>query len=69
MKKTTTKNLEARFDQGEDVLDFFATKKVRWGGVRAGAGRKASGRVQYITRLSPTLIRAIKVRAKKEHRK
>lgn len=69
MKKTTTKNLEARFDRGEDVLDLFETKNARWGGVRAGAGRKASGRVQYITRLSPALIRAIKGRAKSEHRK
>jgi len=69
MKKTTNRNLEARFDQGEDVLDFFATKQARWGGARAGAGRKVSGRVQYITRLSPALIRAIKGRAKVEHRK
>ena len=69
MKKTNANNLEARFDQGEDVLDFFDTKKARWGGARAGAGRKATGRVQYITRLSPNLIRAIKGRAKIEHRK
>lgn len=68
MKKTTTKNLEARFERGEDVLDFFDTKKPRWGGSRAGAGRKASGRVQYVTRLSPALIRAIKGRARREHR-
>jgi hypothetical protein len=68
MKKTTPKNLEARFDQGDDVLDFFDTKKPKWGGVRSGAGRKASGRVQYVTRLSPRLIRAIKGRAKREHR-
>ncbi len=69
MKKTTAKNLETRFNEGEDILDFFETKKVQWGGARAGAGRKTSGRVQYITRLSPDLIRAIKGRAKSEHLK
>jgi hypothetical protein len=68
-KKTTTQNLEAKFDQGADVLDFFEATKARWGGARAGAGRKSSGRIQYITRLSPSLIRAIKGRAKREHRK
>jgi len=69
MKKTTAENLETRFEQGEDVLDFFEPKKTRWGGVRAGAGRKPSGRVPYVTRLSPDLIRAIKGRAKRENRK
>ena len=68
-KKTTTQNLEAKFDQGADVLDFFEVTKPRWGGDRVGAGRKSSGRIQYITRLSPSLIRAIKGRAKREHRK
>jgi len=69
MKKTTAKNLETRFDQGKDVLDFFDSSQTRWGGARVGAGRKASGRIQYVTRLSPDLIRAIKGRAKSEHRK
>lgn len=69
MKKTNIDNLETRFDQGEDILHLFDTKKARWGGAREGAGRKSSGRVQYITRLSPNLIRAIKGRAKSEHRK
>lgn len=35
------------------------------GGTRAGAGRKPSGRVQYVTRLRPTLIKRIKLMAKK----
>jgi len=69
MKKTNANNLETRFDQGEDILDFFDSNKAQWGGVRTGAGRKASGRVQYVTRLSPNLILAIKGRAKMEHRK
>ena len=55
--KTNAKNLEARFDAGEEVLDYFDTAHVtRWGGARRGAGRKPSGRKQYITRLSPELI-------------
>ena len=68
MKKTTTKNLEARFDAGEDILDHFDTQTARWGGTRKGAGRKVSGRVQYVTRLRPELVQAIKARAQSEHR-
>lgn len=68
MKKTTAKNLETRFDAGEDVLDHFDTQSARWGGARKGAGRKASGRVQYVTRLRPELVHAIKERARREHR-
>lgn len=67
-KKTTAENLEARFDAGEDVLDYFDLKNARWGGARSGAGRKASGRVQYVTRLEPLLVRKIKALAKKEKR-
>jgi len=67
--KTNAKNLEARFDAGEEVLDYFDTAHVtRWGGARRGAGRKPSGRKQYITRLSPELIKAIKARARLEKR-
>ncbi len=67
MMKTNKKNLEARFDSGSDVLDYFDTEKVRvWGGARKGAGRKKSGRTQYVTRLSPALIRTIKARARKQ---
>ena len=67
--KTNAKNLEARFDAGEDVLDYFDTAKVtRWGGARRRAGRKPSGRKQYVTRLSPALIAALKARARREKR-
>jgi len=66
--KTTTENLESRFDTGEDVLDYFDMKKAKWGGARSGAGRKSGGRVQYTTRLSSTIIRAIKSRARKQKR-
>lgn len=68
MKKTTSDNLESRFDAGENVLDYFDLKTARWGGSRTGAGRKPSGRKQYTTRLSPSLIKALKARAKKENR-
>lgn len=36
------------------------------GGVRPGAGRPPSGRVQYVTRLKPTTISWIKAEAKRE---
>ncbi|MFH1066849.1 MAG: hypothetical protein V1746_02985 [bacterium] len=35
------------------------------GGARCGAGRKPAGRIQYVTRLRPTLIRHIKTAARK----
>ena len=41
-----------------------ATKEAR-GGARKGAGRKASGRVQYVTRLRPETIASIKADALK----
>jgi len=41
---------------------------IHRGGARAGAGRKPVGRMQYTTRLSPTLIKAIKARARREKR-
>lgn len=68
MKKTTAKNLETRFDAGEEILDYFDPGKARWGGARQGAGRKAGGRTQYVTRLSPAVIAAIKTRAQREGR-
>lgn len=68
-KNTTAENLETRFDAGEDVLDYFDLKNARWGGARSGAGRKTSGRVQYVTRLSPSVISAIKARAAREKKK
>ncbi len=39
--ETTAKNLEARFDAGENILEHFdAGSLTRWGGARCGAGRK-----------------------------
>jgi hypothetical protein len=58
--KTTRDNLEERFEAGESVLDYFDTSKPQWGGARSNAGRKVSGRVQYVTRLSPALIKRVK---------
>ncbi len=57
-----------RVGAGEGVLDYFDLKNARWGGARAGSGRKTSGRVQYVTRLEPSLVQRIKARAKKEKR-
>ena len=42
--------------------------QVQRGGVRRGAGRKPSGRVQYITRLEPVVIDIIKRRAVRENK-
>jgi len=39
---------------------------IHRGGARVGAGRKPAGRMQYTTRLSPILIKAIKARARRE---
>ena len=67
--KTTAKNLEARFDAGENILDYFdAGSAARWGGARRGAGRKPGERKQYVTRLTPELIKALKERARREKR-
>lgn len=69
MMKTTARNLEARFDAGENILDYFdAGSASRWGGARRGAGRKRGERKQYVTRLSPAIIRALKERAQRENR-
>ena len=45
--KTTAANLEARFDAGKDVSDYFDfSRPVVWGGARRGAGRKKLGKVR-----------------------
>ncbi len=68
-KKTTAENLEARFDAGEDVLDYFDLQNAQWGGAREGAGRKPmsakSRRVQISTSVSPETARRLRARAKK----
>lgn len=67
--KTTANNLESRFDDGENILDYFdAGKATQWGGPRRGAGRKKGERKQYVTRLTPETIQAIKARAQLENR-
>jgi len=37
-----------------------------WGGARAGAGRKASGRQPVLLRLTPKTIRALRAAARKQ---
>jgi hypothetical protein len=58
-RNTTTANLEARFDGGRDVLDFFdAARKVNThGGARPGAGRKPAGKLRKTVKISPAAVR------------
>ena len=58
---TTSHNLEARFDAGEDVLDYFdASKAVATrGGARIGAGRPALGKLRKTVKLSPQAVRRL----------
>ena len=66
--KTTAANLEARFDAGKDVSDYFDfSRPVVWGGARRGAGRKKLGKVRKQVMLSPRVadkIRRLAVRRK-----
>lgn len=66
--KTTAANLEARFDAGKDVSDYFdLSRPVVWGGARRGAGRKKSGKVRHQVMLSSRVaekIRRIAIRRK-----
>jgi hypothetical protein len=39
-EKTTAKNLEEKFDRGEDVLDYFDVRKARVIGPSSGSGTK-----------------------------
>jgi hypothetical protein len=65
---TTARNLEARFDTGEEVLDYFNTRTAHhpnWGGTRPGAGRKPKGNVRLQVLVPPavrTRIRQIALR-------
>ena len=61
---TTRENLEARFEAGEDVIDYFYTQQAvhpNWGGSRRGAGRKPKGNVRLQVFVPP------EVRAKIQH--
>lgn len=58
---TTARNLAAKFDAGDDVLDYFDTGRVTLshGGARPGAGRPRLGKARKMVNLSPTAIRRI----------
>jgi hypothetical protein len=66
--KTTAANLEARFDAGRDVLDYFDSARVvlTHGGLRVGAGRKALGKLRKTVKLSPDAIRRFHAYAKRK---
>jgi hypothetical protein len=51
---TTADNLEARFNDGKDVLDYFDVSRaiVTHGGIRPGAGRKPAGKLRKTVKLS-----------------
>jgi hypothetical protein len=66
---TTAENLEAKFDDGEDVLDYFDLEKVfvRHGGARAGAGRKPLGKIRKQILLSERIVKRVTAIAAKKH--
>jgi len=55
---TTASNLEARFEAGEDVLDYFDASRavVSHGGFRHGAGRRPTGKMRKTVKLSPAAV-------------
>lgn len=55
-KVTTASNLEARFDAGKDVLDYFDVTRTH-GGARPGAGRKPEGKLRKTVKISPAAVR------------
>jgi hypothetical protein len=65
---TTAANLEARFEAGEDVLDYFDQARAvsSHGGARAGAGRKPSGKMKKTVKLSPGAVRRFNAYAKRK---
>ena len=68
LEATTSANLEARFDAGRRVLDYFdpARARVTHGGARAGAGRKSLGRLPKTVKLSPGAIRRFEAYARRK---
>jgi hypothetical protein len=58
-RNTTAENLEARFEAGRDVLDYFDASRaiVTHGGARPGAGRKPGGKLRKTVKLSPAAVR------------
>lgn len=65
---TTAGNLQARFDAGRDVLDYFdpARAVLTHGGARAGAGRKPLGKQAKTVKLSPAAIRRFEAYARRK---
>ncbi len=66
--KTTSRNLEARFDAAKDVLDYFDTGRVivTRGGARVGAGRKPLGKLRKTIKLSPRAVRRFEAYARRK---
>jgi len=65
---TTAANLEARFDAGKDVLDYFDASRaiVTHGGARPGAGRKPVGKLRKTVKLSPAAVRRFQAYAQRK---
>jgi len=63
---TTASSLEARFEAGEDVLDYFdaSSAVVTHGGSRHGAGRKPTGKMRKPVKLSPAAVSRFKAYAR-----
>jgi hypothetical protein len=66
--RTTASNLESRFRAGKDVLDYFDASRavVTHGGLRPGAGRKATGKRRKTVKLSPEAIRRFEAYARRQ---
>ena len=66
--RTTAANLEARFDSGKDVLDYFDAARaiVTHGGARPGAGRKHAGKLRKTVKLSPAAVRRFQAYARRK---
>lgn len=67
--KTDAANLEARFDAGEDVSDYFdlSRAKLSHGGVRPGAGRKPTGKQRKVIKITPDAIERFQAFAKRRN--
>ena len=65
---TTAANLEARFEAGRSVLDYFdpARAVLTHGGARSGAGRKPLGKRPKTVKLSPAAIRRFEAYARRQ---
>jgi hypothetical protein len=65
---TTAANLEARFESGRAVLDYFDPGRavLTHGGARPGAGRKSLGKRPKTVKLSPAAIRRFEAYARRK---